>query len=138
MREKCLLYFFEFAMTLEMLTSKIWRFERGDGSLIKSQITLSPDGQILVYPHPNESRWGVENGKIVFYHKSGKITTQFDTLNIENGKLILRGDFVDPKEKKQGVIHILKEVGIQSDSNDSSKEVDRSRSLKLGIELGYD
>ncbi len=124
-------------MTLENLTRIIWRFERGDRSLIKSKITLSPDGQILGYSHPNESRWGVEKGKIAFYHSDGQITTRFDTLSRENGKIILRGNFVDPKKKIEGVIHILKEVGVQSDSKNSGKGVDRTERSKLGITLEY-
>jgi hypothetical protein len=128
-------------MTLEILTSRIWRFERGDGTLISSKIQLLPNGQISGYSHPNESCWGVKGGNIVFYHESGKIATKFDTLNRENGKLILRGNFVDPEGKDREVIHILKEVGRESYSENSCEWVDRtdrSGSLKLGIELGYD
>ncbi len=88
------------------LLDRTWQFGRGDGSVIAQKIRLLGDGTIEGYHHPNEHRWGLENGVVVFYHQDGRPTCRFDDRRLENGSTVLKGRFL----LAGGIIHVLREV----------------------------
>ena len=89
------------------VVDRVWQFGRGDGSVIAKRIRLLPGGKIQGYSHSNESRWGLENNQVVFYHGNGKPSCRFTTVRTEQGKLVLSGPFLFNKQ----FTHVLKEVG---------------------------
>ncbi len=93
--------------TIYNLTSATWQFGRTNGSVISNQMRLMPNGVITGYQHPNESRWGIESKTLVFYHRSGRVTTRFTSCRKVNGVTILSGTFLP----NPGITHVLKEVG---------------------------
>lgn len=92
-------------ISLQELTSIIWQFGRGDGSII-ANIQLRPDGTIGGYSHPNESRWAFENDELLFIGTNGRPTTRYNAFYKENDRWIISGPF-----QLANIMHILKEVG---------------------------
>lgn len=90
----------------QVLKEKVWQFSHGDGSVIAERIRLLPDQRIEGYYHPNESRWGIEEGILVFYHESGEPSCRFTAASTEDGRTVLSGPLLfDPD-----VTHVLREV----------------------------
>lgn len=92
-------------ISLQELTSIIWQFGRGDGSII-ANIQLRPNGTIGGYSHPNESRWAFENDELLFIGTNGRPTTRYNAFYKENNRWIISGPF-----QLANIMHILKEVG---------------------------
>jgi hypothetical protein len=59
------------------LIGSTWTFSRQDGSVISTQLRLGTFGRIRGYAHPNEDRWTVRRGTLVFLGKMGHVTSQF-------------------------------------------------------------
>ena len=94
-------------ITQAEIIGKTWQFGRGDGSIIAQKIKLLSNGKLEGYSHPNESRWGIESNKLIFYHESGKPATIFESYTKEGGLWIIRGPLLGTGG---ATIHVLKEV----------------------------
>jgi hypothetical protein len=94
------------------LTSSEWQLGRGDGSVI-GILRLLPDGSIGGYTHPNESRWQVQDGAIVFYHQDGRESTRFDAFRKDQGLWVISGPFL----LQGGVAHILRQLPALSSTD---------------------
>lgn len=94
--------------SIQLLMKKIWQFRGGsDGSMIiADRIRLLPGGGIDGYYHPNEARWGIEHGILVFYTERGEPSCRFDTVDRKDGRIILSGHFL----LEPGLIDVLREV----------------------------
>lgn len=93
----------------EFLMGKVWQFSHGGGSVIAEEVRLLPDGRIDMgeYYHPNESRWGLDDNTLVFYHEGGEPSCRFTSVGIEHGKTVLSGPLLfDPSGATQ---HVLRE-----------------------------
>jgi len=89
------------------VTTRVWKFGRADGSVIAARIELLPGGRIGGYSYPNESRWGLEGGKVVFYDSGGRPTCRFESVQQQGGLVVLSGPFLPDKR----ITHVLTEVG---------------------------
>ncbi|MFF9490450.1 beta-L-arabinofuranosidase domain-containing protein [Streptomyces sp. NPDC014676] len=56
---------------------RVFQFGRNDGSVIAQRIRLLADGTIQGHTHPNEARWGRENGALAFFTSDGRASTRF-------------------------------------------------------------
>ena len=82
-----------------------WRYRRGDGSTIAPTLVLLKDGYIGGYSHPNETRWAVQDAKLVFLDVNGTPTTIFDKVERQNQPRILGGWMIGKDE-----YHVLEEL----------------------------
>jgi len=103
--EKCLTQSEKVSMS--DIVGKSWRFGRTDGSTIATSIQLLPNGKIDGYYHPNESRWALVNGMVVFYHESGVPSCKFYTVQRRNGKFVMSGKVLIDNS---GNTHVLEEL----------------------------
>jgi hypothetical protein len=92
------------------VTGKIWRLERGDGTVVAPQVILLPDGTISGHSDPNEVRWGLEdNGQtLVFYNTHGIASTRFTSVQIVEGRLVLTGQSLF--SATAGITYVLREL----------------------------
>ena len=98
----------EVVLSREFLTSHSWTFLHGQGDVISPRVRLDPSGEILGVGHPNETRWGLEGGVLVFYHKDGRPSTRFTNMQRQDGKIVLSGRLLlTPPDEV--VIHVLEE-----------------------------
>jgi hypothetical protein len=97
-----------FRLTRDLLTGRSWEFRHGEGDVISPSVRLDPSGAIQGVHHPNESRWGLENGTLVFFHESGVPSTRFTEMRREAGKIILSGPLLLPSDQPV-VLHVLRE-----------------------------
>ena len=93
-------------LTEEDITEKQWRFGRMGGPVIASKILLLSGGKVEAYKHRNESRWGIENGQVVFYNVHGSVSTRFTSVETRDGGLYLNGTFLFDNR----IIHYLQEI----------------------------
>lgn len=96
------------SLTRDFLTSHTWEFLHGEGDIISPQVRLDPSGMIEGVDHPNETRWGLEEGTLVFYHLDGQPSTRFTEMHREGGKVVLSGRLLLAGDEPV-VIHVLKE-----------------------------
>lgn len=97
----------DFTPSREMLryANTTWRYARGDGSVIARALTLQPDGTVGGYDNPNERRWTVQQGNLVFLDAAGSPTTVFDRRDDRNGLQTLGGPMIGNHE-----YHVLEEL----------------------------
>lgn len=99
----------ETGLTREFLTSHRWRFRHAEGGVIAAPVRLAPSGEIEGVEHQNESRWGLEDGTLVFYDVNGQATTRFTEMKRTDGKVVLSGRLLVPGHQRV-VIHVLKQL----------------------------
>jgi murein DD-endopeptidase MepM/ murein hydrolase activator NlpD len=84
-----------------------WHSEDGHG--FNGIATLKPDGTIAGIASPNESTWTIdENGRLVFKHADGRISTRYVKAALVEGILCFEGPFTF----REGITHRL----IQTDA----------------------
>ena len=59
------------------LNDLTWRFRREPGPELASSLRLDPLGTLSGYSNPNEDRWQVTGGNLVFVSKTGAVVTRF-------------------------------------------------------------
>ncbi|MGW4687952.1 beta-L-arabinofuranosidase domain-containing protein [Streptomyces sp. NPDC004244] len=96
---------------LDEVEGLVFQFGRKDGSIIAQQIRLLADGTIQGHTHPNEARWGRENGALTFFASDGRASTRFVWDARENGRVVLRGRF----EFDDRIVHELREVALSAE-----------------------
>ena len=72
-----------------------FRFSCCSGEIICECLELLPDGTIGGYEHPNEHRWEVEDGCVVFKGRDGCVTTIFEPDWRNRERRTLYGKFSD-------------------------------------------
>ncbi|MET9387650.1 beta-L-arabinofuranosidase domain-containing protein [Streptomyces sp. NPDC002928] len=93
---------------LNDVEGRVFQFGRNDGPVIAQRIRLLADGTIQGHTHPNEARWGRENGALAFFASDGRASTRFVWDARENGRMVLRGRF----EFDERIVHELREVHL--------------------------
>jgi hypothetical protein len=95
-----------FELSRAFLIQNQWTFLHAEGDVISSHVQLDPSGEIHGIDHPNESRWALENGILIFFHADGQVSTRFTHIERKEGKVILSGRLLltPPGET---VIHVL-------------------------------
>ncbi len=88
--------------------NKIWQFW---SSLNPLSLRLLPDGAIDGSIHPNETRWGFEGSTLVFYTREGLPSTRFTRTRVENGLMVLEGDFEFDRRIKHKLIEHNPDLG---------------------------
>ncbi len=86
---------------------RVWRFGRGDGSLIASGLRFRRGGEVSGHSQRNESAWRVHDGKLEFLSDKGAITCRFESIGFDaRGLMTLQGEF----RGKAGITHVLQET----------------------------
>ena len=82
-----------------------WNTSRAGG--FNGRVTLQKDGKITGANSANEFSWLVDDqGRLVFRHQDGRVSTIFDTSEYRYGRRILSGPFL----LREGVRHSIEEV----------------------------
>lgn len=92
----------------ESLHNKRFSF-RSDGGHI-ADVTLLPGGAIGGYGNENESRWSCDHGKLIFHHRDGHPSTEFNNVYSVGGKLHFGGLFLLPNPPTAGWRHYMNEL----------------------------
>jgi murein DD-endopeptidase MepM/ murein hydrolase activator NlpD len=93
----------------ETLVNKRFRFSwsSDEGSGVNGIATLREDGSIEGIDSPNETTWLVDSsGRLLFRHADGRISTRYDKVWREDGRLCFAGPFLF----REGIAHHLVEV----------------------------
>jgi LPS sulfotransferase NodH len=85
----------------------VWMMQRGDGSFIGTY-RLGEGGRVGLYPHPNESRWCLDNGVLQLQTPQGETTTEFRLAFSTNGRLCFVGLFRDGS-----TLHVLSQIDCE-------------------------
>jgi LPS sulfotransferase NodH len=85
----------------------VWMMRRGDGSFIGTY-RLGEGGRVGLYPHPNESRWRLDNGVLRLQTPQGETTTEFRLALSANGRLCFVGLFCDGS-----TLHVLSQIDCE-------------------------
>lgn len=91
---------------VDVLTSRVWEFGRGDGTVLVPKMKLLSDGRIEGATHPNETRWAVEGNELLFFDASGQVSTRYNSFQQEGGRWVISGPF----QLWGNITHVLKEV----------------------------
>jgi len=105
----CLAAAEETKLTPEMLAGKQFNFrwKAGGAGGNNGTATLQKDGTISGIGSPNETFWLIDNdGRLVFKHRDGRVSTIFSRAEQRDGKWILSGPF----QFRKGVDHVLEEI----------------------------
>jgi LPS sulfotransferase NodH len=85
----------------------VWMMRRGDGSFVGTY-RLGEGGRVGLYPHPNESRWRLDNGVLRLQTPQGETTTEFRLALSANGRLCFVGLFCDGS-----TLHVLSQIDCE-------------------------
>ncbi|MBI1207106.1 MAG: hypothetical protein GC191_07435 [Azospirillum sp.] len=94
--------------TLELrleLCDRDWRFGENGGGTIAT-LRLLPDGTLSGSARPAESAWRLDGEVLVFLHKSGRPTTRFTKLILDDGRWCLSGRYL----ANDRILHELQQV----------------------------
>jgi hypothetical protein len=93
-------------LTRDYLVGHTWTFSHEEGDVISPQVRLDASGAIEGIDHPNETRWGLEDGILLFFHANGKPSTRFNEVLWDDGRAVLKGRLlISPPEDV--VVHVL-------------------------------
>ncbi len=96
-------------ISAEAVLQRIWRFSRGDGSVIARQIRLAANGRLIGYANPNETTWRWTDDGLEFLDAHGAVTTRFDELVQDAaGSCSMQGRFLGTGA--HDVVHVLTEL----------------------------
>src|SRR5262249_54058819 len=76
------------------ITGKVWQFRRSDGTILLPVMRMLPGGGFDVPTNPNEHRWAMEGGNLVFYAANGAPSTRFTHITMKNGRTQWSGQFL--------------------------------------------
>ncbi len=107
---------------LNTLINSDWDFGRLDGSFI-AHLKLLPNGEILGSQDSNESRWKIEENKLVFYNDRGVASTCFTFCEQQEDRFFLTGDFLLHK----GIVHTLKQSIVKQSGIISEEELTNTK-----------
>jgi LPS sulfotransferase NodH len=82
----------------------VWMLRRGDGSFVGTY-RLGEDGRVGLYPHPNESRWSLQQGMLRLQTPQGETTTEFRLALSSRGRRCFVGLFRDGS-----TLHVLSQI----------------------------
>ena len=79
-------------LTRQALVRATWAFGKvGQERPYAPQMRLFETGRLGGYADPNESRWELRDGVVVFLNRAGEVATTFSKLAREGGRLVLEG-----------------------------------------------
>jgi hypothetical protein len=96
----------EIEITEEMLEGRRFQFswKSGDQGGVNGIALLGEDGRIEGIGSPNETSWLVDpEGRLLFKHADGRISTRYDKVRVEDGLLCFEGPFFF----REGITHFL-------------------------------
>jgi hypothetical protein len=76
------------------IIAKAWQFRRADGTILLPVVRMLPSGGFDVPTNPNEHRWTMESGNLVFYAANGAASTRFTHVTMKNGRTQWSGQFL--------------------------------------------
>lgn len=77
------------------------------GGAVNGIAVLKEDGSINGIGSPNESTWRVDKaGRLLFRHADGRVSTRYDEVRLEDGRLCFKGPFLF----RDGITHHLIEL----------------------------
>jgi hypothetical protein len=92
------------------LTSRTWRFGRGNGTTIADSIRFNDDGTITGYYDQNEDHWDIEGTELVFYNPNNEPTTRFGTFRKDGNRWVLIGVLPTGDPSNPRIVHVLTEI----------------------------
>ncbi len=93
-------------LTRQALVRATWAFGKiGQEPPYAPQLQLFESGRLGGYADPNESRWELRDGIVVFLNRAGEVATTFSDVGREGGRLLLQGPFHGNDDR-----HYLREV----------------------------
>jgi len=69
-----------------ILSGKQWTLHRPNGDIRSPSVRFESGGEIVGYTHINETRWDLEDGKLVFRHADGHVTARAGDVTTEDGR----------------------------------------------------
>jgi murein DD-endopeptidase MepM/ murein hydrolase activator NlpD len=101
-----------------------WTSDEGGG--VNGIATLNEDGSIEGIRSPNETTWLVDDsGRLLFRHADGRVSTRYDKVWLEDGRLRFEGPFLF----RQGITHHL--VEIESATAEPQYEMTSDQTAKI-------
>jgi len=123
---------------IDELCSSYFRMSRVDGSYSIEPLRLMKDGSIYGHSHQNEYSWKIINGRVAFLSKDGRVSTLFDDLVVNDGKLLMSGNFL--LRPQLSIRHKLQQIDYSWESRERfkllTKELLKEGIKKHGWEIG--
>ncbi|MBN2477283.1 MAG: peptidoglycan DD-metalloendopeptidase family protein [Pirellulales bacterium] len=94
----------------KLLAGKRFKFywRSRDGGALNGIATLDAQGTIRGIDSPNESTWLLDDaGRLLFKHADGRVSTRYDEVRMQDGRLCFEGPFLF----RDGIVHLLIETG---------------------------
>lgn len=116
------------ALDRATLIGKRFRFSwtSNEGGGVNGIATLKDDGSIEGIRSPNETAWLVDgSGRLLFRHTDGRVSTRYDKVWLEEGRLRLEGPFFF----RGGITHHL--IEIESAAVEPQYEVTSDQTAKI-------
>jgi len=112
----------------ESLVDKRFQFSwSSDGaSGVNGVATLRADGAIEGIASPNETTWLVDtSGRLLFKHADGRVSTRYDKVRREDGRLRFEGPFL----LREGITHHL--VELEGAAKESKHEITPDQAARI-------
>jgi murein DD-endopeptidase MepM/ murein hydrolase activator NlpD len=106
-----------------------WTSNEGGG--VNGVATLKEDGSIEGIRSPNESAWLVDDsGRLLFKHADGRVSTRYDKVWLEDGRLRFEGPFLF----REGITHRLVEIESPAVQSEHQITPDQTAQIKYSAQ----
>jgi acetyltransferase-like isoleucine patch superfamily enzyme len=79
------------SLHFDQIKEKYWCFFLENGHVGSEFFSFLPDGTIGGYDNDNERYWRIEDGVLSLLDKDQEVSVTFDSVEVENGKVLLKG-----------------------------------------------
>ncbi len=117
----------------DALVNKRFRFSwsSDEGSGVNGIAMLREDGSIADIASPNEKAWLVDaSGRLLFRHADGRVSTRYDKVWREDGRLCFTGPFLF----REGITHHLVEVAAGVGEPENQITPDQAARIKYSTQ----